>query len=248
MSDVITVSDVHGSTNWKEIVKDAKPADTVIFLGDYFDLRGKGPFARTEAENFLEICEYARKRPKTVMLIGNHDFDYLFPISNLYARNPDIEKSRLFQKVLRAKADLLGMVYIDREFPKPIIFTHGGLTNTFLRNNGLKSPDDVNELWTSDPNKFDWLAYDPLSGAKSRGDGDNVWQTPTWVRQVSLFLDGVKGYDQVVGHTPVRMPVKFKTENGDTVLLTCTLDERYVPLNHEFTLDENTSGIQVLEF
>lgn len=247
MASIIVISDVHGSTHWKTIVQSAKSQDKIIFLGDYFDLRGHGPFARSEEDNFLEICEYAKNRPGTVLLVGNHDYDYMFPLPNIYIYGRDKEKARIFRKVLDDNADLLEMVYVDRYFPRPVIFSHGGLTNQFLKNNGLNSPEEVNDFWISHPQKFNWLEYDPLSLHSSRGDGDNEWQPPTWVRTNALYRDGVKGFDQVVGHTPVRSLAKFFTSNGDLILLTCTLDARAVTLEEDLNLAQNTAHVILLK-
>ena len=37
MNKTIIIGDVHGRDQWKQIVAQEKDADTVIFLGDYFD-------------------------------------------------------------------------------------------------------------------------------------------------------------------------------------------------------------------
>lgn len=49
---VIVIGDVHASLHWKNIVARREEGDTVIFLGDYFDKRGTGPFAKNQAANF----------------------------------------------------------------------------------------------------------------------------------------------------------------------------------------------------
>lgn len=223
---IIVVSDVHGSTNWKNFVARANPEDQVIFLGDYFDLRGSGPFAPSQAKNFLEICVYARQNPGTVMLVGNHDYNYLYRDDIYYRDNLQQE----YANVLWQNLDLLKVIHVSHDMAKPVIFAHGGLTATFMRLHNLKSIGEVNELWRQKPTAFDWLPNDPETGAYSDNYGDDPWQPPTWVRETALEKDAPKGFNQVVGHTPVRKPLAFSTANGDEVLMTCTLDNQFIRL------------------
>lgn len=72
----IVIPDVHGTMFWKDFVADRKPGERVVFLGDYFLRMGHGPIAASEADNFLEIVDYARKKPETYLLMGNHDFEH----------------------------------------------------------------------------------------------------------------------------------------------------------------------------
>lgn len=220
----IVISDVHGSTYWKEFIKQRRPEDQVIFLGDYFDRRGAGPFASTDVQNFMEICAYARHTPQTYLLVGNHDYDYL-PFASWLPR-PWGRREQENRDALMANIDLLEMVYVTNG----IIFSHGGLTQTFLNENSLSHPGEVNELWLMHPEAFDFKERDPISGQWSNRYGDDPWQSPIWIRTESLIEDGVKGFDQVVGHTPVRTPEVMETIHGDKFLLTCTLDDTLIRL------------------
>jgi predicted phosphodiesterase len=52
----IIIGDVHGRDQWKQIVAQEKDADTVIFLGDYFDSFDIS--AVEQMHNFKEIVEF----------------------------------------------------------------------------------------------------------------------------------------------------------------------------------------------
>ncbi len=56
MNKTIIVGDVHGRDQWKQIVAQEKDADTVIFLGDYFDSFNIS--AVEQMHNFKEIVEF----------------------------------------------------------------------------------------------------------------------------------------------------------------------------------------------
>lgn len=67
------IGDIHGRTCWKDIVCD----DAVnVFLGDYFSPYDPAYDFEHCATNFQEIIDFAKERPETVLLIGNHDEDH----------------------------------------------------------------------------------------------------------------------------------------------------------------------------
>lgn len=227
MKPTLIISDVHGTVFWKDIVAERRPGERVIFLGDYYDKRGNGPFADDEDANFNEICLYAKNNPETYLLVGNHDFQH-----TIYSSRPMYWTWREYGTLgmITANKDSLQMVLVDRSEPKPVIFSHGGLTQTFMNLHGLKTPEEVNDLWLNKPKVFEWIKHDPMTGTYSHLDGDNIWQSPIWARDMALMEDGVPGFDQVVGHTVVSRPEWFDTAHGDRFLLTCTLDDTLIRL------------------
>lgn len=225
MPDIIVISDVHASDRWKGMLAARKPGDEAIFLGDYFDRRGYGPFAESQARNFIEICDYALANPPTTLLIGNHDFNYT-PWA--WGGSEDTREAREIAQALMPRIGMLEMIAIRPLQPRPAIFSHGGLTQTFMRLHGLRGPEEVNRLWRERPEDFEWIPHDPLTGASSNPYGDDPWQSPLWAREKALYEDGARGYDQIVGHTPVPEPETFRTRYGDTILMTCTLDDQPV--------------------
>lgn len=66
------IGDIHGRTYWKNLVMDNA---INIFVGDYFSPYGYISFNDCKT-NFLEILEYKKQHPETILLIGNHDAEY----------------------------------------------------------------------------------------------------------------------------------------------------------------------------
>lgn len=227
MGSIVVISDVHGQLHWKKLIAQAKEGDEIIFLGDYFDRRGAGPFAYSQVENFLEICRFAANNSYTTLLIGNHDFDYTYWSQSDVSWEPDAAEIRA---AIMARISQLQILAVRPGKRRPVIFSHGGLTQTFLDLHDLEKPEDVNKLWVGEPQVFDWIAYDPRTGRRSDRFGDDPWQSPLWARNKALYEDGADGYDQVVGHTPVSKPFEFRTRHGDRILMTCTLDDQPVIL------------------
>ena len=86
----------------------------------------------------------------------------------------------------------LGIVRTIRDSGKIFLFSHAGITKTWLGDDELL---DVNDFGL---NRFKFNGWDMY--------GDDITQGPLWVRPASLMRDGLQEYDgmkvvQVVGHT-----------------------------------------------
>jgi hypothetical protein len=58
--------------------------------------------------------------------------------------------------------------------------------------------DSLNKLYTDNSNSFKFNGFNPT--------GDDIGQTPIWIRPTSLMLDSInlkKDIIQIVGHTPM---------------------------------------------
>lgn len=190
MNKIIAIGDTHGRDTWKKIVEKESDADTIIFIGDYFDTFDPALRGRPEMENFKEIVAFAReKRGKVVLLIGNHDFHYMECAQEQYS-GYNKEFAPLFSKLLADASDLLTMCHIQGGH----MFTHAGVSTKWLEDNNC-TVDDINNLYKTKPEAFRFYR-----GDKS-GYGDNWHQSPIWVRPESLVPNAVQDYIQVVGHT-----------------------------------------------
>lgn len=190
---VVTIADVHGRDMWKRII-DKEAPDTVIFLGDYCD-----SFDVTWAKqlgNLMDIEAYKRANPNTTkLLLGNHDWPYCGGDNNVsgyqgdYAHHFEI----VFRDLFRDK--LVQMCYTMDNY----LFIHAGLTKAWCKTYDITAPEQLNTLMYEGSKPFDFqqpavkYLYSPY--------GDNVWQSPTWVRPMSLKQGAVDGWTQVVGHT-----------------------------------------------
>ncbi|AQG80311.1 metallophosphoesterase [Spirosoma montaniterrae] len=214
---ILTISDLHGRTVWKEA--DFSRYDRVVFLGDYtdsYDISDETIYA-----NLLEIIKLKRKQPaKFVLLIGNHDAQYLhFPhyrCSGFRAwAQPDL--SALFAK----HDSLFQIAYQQGSY----LFSHAGVTNRWLDRLTTQMGIDRNTI-TPD---FDLAALlntlhqQPLKqrnilfevGPK-RGGFDSC-SGPVWADRDETRTDYLPGFHQVVGHTPTPA---FKTIGDDNGSIT----------------------------
>ena len=201
---ILQIADVHGRDTWKEQVK--VDFDHCIFTGDYldsWDIDGD-----TQLKNFREIIEFKRENPDRVtLLVGNHDLSYMDVFCQCSGYQND--KAYIFKIVLDE-------LYQNKEIQackiiKDHIFIHAGITKTWMKDYEIDNDENlettINDLFYTHLDAFCFQA--PPRGFMTlySGYGDNVWQSPCWVRPQSLARDKIDGYVQVVGHTQVEKPV-----------------------------------------
>jgi predicted MPP superfamily phosphohydrolase len=199
----LVLGDTHGRSFWKLIVNTEKH-DRVIFVGDYFD----SFHIKTDEQvnNFLDIIEYKKSSGKEViLLIGNHDTHYFTSIGNCGISGYQGIGKLMIEPVIEANKEHLQMAYQMDE----LLFTHAGVSSVFMNDvfgvDGWKVENianDLNELFKYKPNTFRFV-QPPFSYSDS--SGDNVYQTPIWIRPRSLMKANSdtlrKKIIQVVGHT-----------------------------------------------
>jgi predicted phosphodiesterase len=191
----IIIGDIHGRTDWKEIVK--QDYDRVIFIGDYVDTH-EDITGLEQVQNLREIIDFKLKSDKQIiLLIGNHDYHYWPGIgyTGTSGYQPGMKAS--FEYEFETYRDLFQMAFVDEN---EIVFTHAGITETWLNDRGIgqvnihSQIDVINDVFYHQPYKFNFYSGD------TSGCGDNIHQSPIWVRPNSLYRDGIKQL-QVVGHT-----------------------------------------------
>ncbi len=196
---IIALGDTHGRDIWKQIVKVEEDFDKFIFIGDYFDTR-EGIDASTQIQNFKEILEFKKANPdKVFLLIGNHDFHYLKGCGETYSGYQQYAAMDINEVLQPAVTS--GYMQICHVFDE-YIFSHAGLTNTWCENNEIdlyNIEESVNVRFMKNMESFKFEYGENLDKS-----GDDVTQSPLWVRIPSLFRDMVKGFTYIVGHTTVK--------------------------------------------
>lgn len=194
---IICIGDIHGRTEWKNIVEKESDADKIVFVGDYFDsfdISGD-----IQLQNFNNILQFKEANPEKVeLLTGNHELHYILYNSRMGdERYTGFNALYAFQfrGILRdlINHDLLKMCYRNGE----LLCTHAGLTNTWLCNTGFNGgnlDDFLNDLLKYTPRSFAFLGNEKY--------GNSIESSPLWVRPRSLIKDPPsEKLVQVVGHT-----------------------------------------------
>jgi predicted MPP superfamily phosphohydrolase len=192
---IIALGDTHGRTDWK-IISAKNDFDKIVFIGDYFDTH-ENISPDQQKDNFKDLIAYKKANmDKVVLLFGNHDYHYLSTTEEIYSGFQMFHKTDIQEMIHEAiSEDLLCMCFIW----KNIIFTHAGVTKTWCNTNLIQKEfleQSINDLFKYKPNAFRFT-----SGKNRDQYGDDICQTPIWVRPNSLLVDGIDDYIQVVGHT-----------------------------------------------
>lgn len=215
----IIFGDTHGRNFWK-LVLNTEEWDKAVFIGDYFD---SWDFSCLEQmANFQELIAFKEQSKKPViLLIGNHDFHYFPEIGNQkYSGYQGDVKAISIGSLLNEYRDHLVMAYsIDN-----VLFTHAGVGEAWMERivrhnlvpelptyNAANIATWVNDIWMYKPKLFSFIGRDDT--------GDDMGQTPIWIRPRSLMKDSQvlksKGIIQVVGHTGQKcIDIKGKATGG----------------------------------
>jgi len=207
------IGDVHGRPYWKFFIKDN--FKEFYFTGDYFDSYTISFSA--QYSNFLEICDAARADSRIKMCLGNHDYHYLSGVINQrYSGFQDQNKLKI-SAVLEENIDLIKIIYVTED---NIIISHAGVTACFIGSIGGQEPEDINTAFNNDRNILNFNGFNIY--------GDDITQSPIWVRPGSLQRDFLPGYSQIAGHTPVRTITNIELSNIYTLSLIDTHNTRSI--------------------
>lgn len=215
--------------------------EKIIFVGDYVDSYDLN--SSTILRNLLDIIELKKAYlDKVVLLLGNHDVHYFVRGLRYDGHRPEMmydlrrifeSNSSLFQVAFSLEAQ-----EFEGRSDRKILWTHAGVTNswfeklncefynedhyksTFLRDYRESSDvEKINVAFELLLEEIFWIGQDAGGFKPSSG--------PLWIRPKSLRLDSLEGYDQIVGHTFTDTIKSIHTENGNVIVLTDCLSEKF---------------------
>jgi hypothetical protein len=197
----VIIGDVHGRTNWKQIIEKENDADKFIFLGDYFDPYG----LQTPNDmmiNFENIIDFKMDNyDKVVLLLGNHDIHYIS--QNFSCREVD-ELKDVLKEIFKSgvESNIFKLCYFISE---DIVCSHAGFSNSWLHYLGLKLEETELNLHFKLAVQIDNLIdYDFIYKDYFQDmSGDNSWQSPLWIRVPSLMYDKPDEIIQCIGHSRI---------------------------------------------
>ena len=212
MEKILVLGDTHGGPLWRSII-DKETPDKVIFLGDYATTH-EGISAEQQIDNFIDILKLKLYSPdKVILLRGNHDTQLLgYHWAECYPNEPKVQ-----QWLMGHKDEFLKYtqwVYVDDTIKT--IFSHAGISQVWM--DDIAHIQDIHEINNLEPSEA--FGFTPDSPWDMYGDSET--QPPTWIRPQSLCKCNVKGWDQVVGHTPQKGISKmWKNCKGNHTIWMC---------------------------
>ena len=186
----LAIGDIHGRAFWKRYIEE--DFSEFYFLGDYFDSFNLS-FAR-QYRNFIEICRAVRNDRRIKLCLGNHDYHYLRNVTEMYSGYQKYNSFEINQ-ILEQNMDLLKIVYVTEDNH---IISHAGVSAWFMnqmKNAGYNNVEDINTAFNENRSVLNFNGDDPF--------GDDITQSPIWIRPASLEKQPLPHYNQIVGHTPM---------------------------------------------
>jgi hypothetical protein len=212
MGENIFLGDIHGRDNWEQVVEKHPNANTITFVGDYFDSFDIG--ASDQLANANAIIEFKKNFKGVVnLLIGNHDHHYWPGIGYTGTSGYQYGAAAAIEEFFRDNKEHFSMACMVGN----VLCTHAGVSPIFLKRIGWDGESNIVELLN------DTFKYRPKAFVFDgfNGYGDDPQQTCIWIRPKSLQLanndDKVikKRYIQVVGHTQHdTIDIKGKSTGG----------------------------------
>lgn len=211
---IVSIGDIHGKTDWKAPVFGHDPStntgskttiddyDLVIFQGDYVD--GFDVENSIMKHNLHEIIELKKKYPdKVILLLGNHDMQYLSndPIHRCSGYRPEMIHD--FGDLFRSNEELFQVAYQHENY----LWTHAGVHVGWYKYRFLPIVEEyeLDDLTLSQQiNKVFEIKHDVLFDVGYYRGGRHDVGGPFWVDRRMVSQKPLKGYHQIVGHSKVK--------------------------------------------
>lgn len=208
---IVVFGDIHGRLIWNDIIQKENP-DKVIFLGDYVSTHDDIT-AEQQLSNLEDILNYKSSNPeKVIMLRGNHDTQHLgYHWAECSGFDRKVYRHMSSSEFRDRFLDNTNWIHIEEIGGEKYIFSHAGVSYEWLNFANL-SIDEINNI---DPcEQFGFIPTDPFDSY-----GTSKTQSCTWIRPQTLIDYAVKGYNQVVGHTPIDNIRMIRMDNGNCLWL-----------------------------
>lgn len=228
-TNILAIGDLHGKSCWQSIPFERY--DKIIFLGDYVD--GFDHSDQEILDNLQAVVDLKESlSQKTVLLLGNHDIQYLhYPDYACSGFRPSMQKK--LTGIFHTHRKLFQVAYqIDR-----YLFTHAGVSAGWLATfktslegtlweNGLGDSKNMATLFNAIEKTDD---RDILHQVGVKRGGTEKYGGITWADKEELCASPLMGCHQVVGHNPVHFidVVRFDDETSITFVDVLRYQEDY---------------------
>jgi len=214
---ILTIGDLHGLDCWKKV--SPENYDLIVFVGDYVD-----SFTVSDEDilrNFREIIQFRLDWPeKIVLLLGNHEIGYINPYYRCSGYRYTLEAE--VRAIYKKHSQLFRVAHQWENY----LWTHAGIQQEYYRKNILPKVIDSDENLAATLQRLFSEKYAPLfEVGYERGGMRNEIGGPFWIDRHALVKNPLQGFDQVVGHTPVKKIEIFRPDALPETLRPVNLSE-----------------------
>jgi len=191
---ILIVGDVHGRSNWENWIDDSY--DKIIFVGDYVDHWTISNMRIIE--NLNNIIYFKKDNPnKVILLLGNHDNQYMFSYSSHGCSGFRSESYFDLHELFNKEKDLFQAAYqIDN-----YLFTHAGVSQEWFDREYPYKPK-LKNLAESFNTAFKMKERSLFDVGYSRGGFQGVGGI-FWADRKETQSNMLIDIHQVVGHTHI---------------------------------------------
>ena len=221
MTSTVIIGDVHGSTYWKEIIKE-HPNCRYIFLGDYLD-----PYEeiddKTLIKNLQDIIRFKKTHPdEVILLLGNHDLHYFVEESVSgtrfnHALAPEISE------IFRENYHLFKFAHQEGAY----LFTHAGVIHRWFVKDfkGDLKKNIADQLNNPAPNQLQPLFQCGFyRGGMHEAGG-------IFLADRYELREPLQGYTQIVGHNRVDDILDFTNNDGRIIFCDCLFNKHFLKID-----------------
>jgi 3',5'-cyclic AMP phosphodiesterase CpdA len=204
----LTIGDIHGLTDWKKV--DPAEYDIIVFLGDYIDSHEVEDSEMLH--NLEEIISLKTAFPKKVkLLLGNHENSYLFRQYRTTGYRYTIG-----EKVCALLKNYLSLFQVAWQC-KNYLWTHAGIHTEFYNQKIASVVLETDETLAATLERLFKEEYRALFevGYERGGWDEKMTGGPFWIDKSRLLKNPLRGYHQIVGHTPVETVEHFNPYEDD---------------------------------
>jgi predicted phosphodiesterase len=199
----LTIGDIHGLPDWKKV----NPADfdVIIFLGDYVD-------SYTIVDNLEEIISFKNAfQQKVKLLIGNHENSYLFRQFRTTGYRYTIAEQ--ITTILEINISLFQVAWQHENF----LWTHAGIHSDYYNQKIASRVMETDECLATTLERLFKEVYAPLFeiGPERGGWNDKSNGGPFWLDSSRFIKNPLRGYHQIVGHSPVKTIEYYEPYEND---------------------------------
>lgn len=209
---MIIIPDIHGRIFWKEAIK-GRENEEIVFLGDNLDpYPDEGISPNDALENFKEIIKFKKQHlDNVILLIGNHDAHYFFPMvddDSRFCRYLAQDIKKLFEDNIK----LFQLAYEKEIAGKRFVFSHAYIHKLWLDDlygKGRWRNKSVIKRLNKDFQRFLYGLGSALNCTSYYRGGWESYGSIIWadIREVSLFKNPAIGDYSVFGHTQLIRPI-----------------------------------------
>lgn len=228
---ICVISDIHGSTLWETIIdREYDNVDRFIFLGDYMDDKYEQPSPSQQVENLERIVEFKEEFQSVDLLIVNHDLQYIGgERCGTDFNSMTYSLSKAYLTSLITKGILQAIAHHGN-----YLFSHAGLSSVWMKEKGINNKSEINPRFKVSP-----LLIDFVEKSDSNNNGDNNYQSPLWIRPISLAESAYGNCIQVIGHNRLESEqIKIVHDNNRKFILTDTGMKQYLIIDTESGKEE----------